>query len=152
MSSRGRCGLVCKEIERVVLREVNQRFTRVESSIVALAESIAKLSTQLQMQRLIKDDVHQLRQEVAELRQQIQHQNERRPFSTSANVGAPSAMPSSSQQSTRFIPTHHSHHATTTHNTHPLGSSTSFMPPTTTTSMQRGSSILDPRQARKIER
>ncbi|CAF4839638.1 unnamed protein product, partial [Rotaria sp. Silwood2] len=66
------------------MKEINQRFTRVESSIVTLAESIAKLSAQIQMQRVIKDDVYNLRQEVAELRQQVYHQYPRQQCSTPA--------------------------------------------------------------------
>ncbi|CAF1477957.1 unnamed protein product [Adineta ricciae] len=56
------------------MKEINQRFTRLESSIVTLAESIAKLSAQVQLQRGVKDEVADLRAEVAELRQQISHQ------------------------------------------------------------------------------
>ena len=57
-----------------VFREIDQRFARLESSIVTLAESIAKLSAQVQLQRSVKDEVADLRAEVAELRQQISHQ------------------------------------------------------------------------------
>ena len=72
-----------------LFREVNQRFVRLESSIVTLAESIAKLSAQVQMQRGIKDDVAHLREEIAKLRQQIPVQPSRL---LSANVQRLAAM------------------------------------------------------------
>ncbi len=131
----------------LLYREVNQRFTRLETSIVTLAESIAKLSAQLQMQRVIKDDVHQLRQEVAELRQLINHQQStRQPSSTpTAPTGIPSA---TSQQSSRLISPNIQRLATV-NSTNPLNISTSYQP--STSMVQRSNSIIDPRQARKIE-
>jgi hypothetical protein len=99
-------------------REINQRFATIESSIVTLAESIAKLSAQVQMQRVMKDDVYHLRQEVAELRQQLSH-----------------------QQPSRLI-TANVHHLAGVNSTNPLNISTPYIPST---------SIIDPRQARKIE-
>ncbi|UJR13589.1 hypothetical protein I4U23_000602 [Adineta vaga] len=59
------------------MKEINQRFTRLESSIVTLAESIAKLSAQVQSQRSVKNEVAHLREEVAELRQQISQPSSR---------------------------------------------------------------------------
>ncbi|CAF4643618.1 unnamed protein product, partial [Rotaria magnacalcarata] len=81
-----------------------QRFTRVESSIVTLAESIAKLSAQIQMQRVIKDDVYHLRQEVAELRQQVYQQYPRQQQQPSTPAGGrTSSMSTASQQQSRLI-------------------------------------------------
>ncbi|CAF3354215.1 unnamed protein product [Rotaria socialis] len=134
------------------MKEINQRFTRVESSIVTLAESIAKLSAQIQMQRVIKDDVYHLRQEVAELRQQVyqqyprQQQQQQQP-STPAG-GRTSSMSTTSQQQSRLI-TANAQRLTTTNRTNPLNISTSYMPSTST--ILRSNSIIDPRQARKIE-
>ncbi|CAF1259539.1 unnamed protein product [Didymodactylos carnosus] len=110
------------------MREVNQRFTRIESSIVTLAESIAKLSAQIQLQRVMKDDIYHLRNEVADLRQQMYRQQ--------------SAGSSSTPQS-RLINAN-VHRLST-----PLNLSTSYMPSTST--IQRSNSVIDPRQARKIE-
>ena len=140
-------------------REINQRFTKLESSIVTLAESIAKLSAQIQMQRVIKDDVYHLRQEVAELRQQVHHQYSRQPpppppppTTTSAvpSGGRTSSMSTASQQPTtsRLISANVQRLATA-NSTNPLNISTSYMPSTST--IQRSNSIIDPKQARKIE-
>ena len=126
-------------------RNIEQRFTRVESSIVTLAESIAKLSAQIQMQRVIKDDVYHLREEVTELRQQIYH---RQPSSTTVPTGRTSSMSTTSQQQSRFISAN-AQRLATVNNTNPSNISTSFMPSTST--IQRSNSIIDPRQARKIE-
>ena len=124
-------------------REINQRFTRLESSVVTLAESIAKLSTQVQTQRTVKDDIHHLRQEVAELRQQVHH-----PRATTPAVGATSPMSSISQLPTRLvIPP--MQRMPPVNNPSPLNGSTSYMPSSSAT--QRANSVLDPRQARKIE-
>ena len=131
---------------------MNQRFTRLESSIVTLAESIAKLSAQIQMQRVIKDDVNQLRQEVAEIRHQIHHQYPRQQTSalgtTNAAGGRTSSMSTASQQQSRLISANVQRLAAV-NSTNPLNISTSYMPSTST--IQRANSIIDPRQARKIE-
>ncbi|CAF3879730.1 unnamed protein product [Rotaria sp. Silwood1] len=129
------------------MKEINQRFTRVESSIVTLAESIAKLSAQIQMQRVIKDDVYNLRQEVAELRQQVYHQYPRQQCSTPAG-GRTSSMSTTSQQQSRLI-TANVQRLAAVNSTNPLNISTSYMPSTST--ILRSNSIIDPRQARKIE-
>ncbi len=125
---------------------MNQRFTRLETSIVTLAESIAKLSAQVQAQRAIKDDIYHLHQEVAELRQQIHYQTPRQQSSTSVSTtNLPSA---TAQQPTRLI-TPNVQRRATVNTTNPLNASTSYMPSTST--VQRTNSIIDPRQARKIE-
>ena len=121
---------------------MNQRFQRLETSIVTLAESIAKLSAQIQMQRVLKDDVHQLRQEVAELRQQMHQQRSTTP------AASPSSPTPASQRSTRLIIPNIQRLATTNSN-QPINISTSYHP--STSNMQRSNSIIDPRQARKIE-
>ncbi|CAF0840307.1 unnamed protein product [Rotaria sordida] len=126
--------------------EINQRFTRLESSLVTLAESIAKLSAQIQMQRVIKDDVHQLRQEVAELRYQLNHQYIRQQSST--HIGTTSSPITTSHQPSRLISANVQRLAAV-NSTNPLNISTSYMPSTST--IQRSNSIIDPRQARKIE-
>ncbi len=99
------------------------------------------------MQRVIKDDVYNLRQEVAELRQQILHQYPRQQSSTptAAIGGLPST---TSQQPSRLISPNVQRLATV-NSTNPLNVSTSYMPSTST--IQRSNSIIDPRQARKIE-
>lgn len=125
-----------------VFREVNQRFQRLETSIVTLAESIAKLSAQIQMQRVLKDDVHQLRQEVAELRQQIHQQRSVTP------VASPTSPTPTSQRPTRLISPNIQRLATANNN-QPINISTSYHP--STSNIQRSNSIIDPRQARKIE-
>ncbi|CAF4128597.1 unnamed protein product [Rotaria magnacalcarata] len=131
------------------MKEINQRFTRVESSIVTLAESIAKLSAQIQMQRVIKDDVYHLRQEVAELRQQVYQQYPRQQQQPSTPAGGrTSSMSTASQQQSRLI-TANTQRLTTANRTNPLNISTSYMPSTST--ILRSNSIIDPRQARKIE-
>ena len=116
--------------------EVNQRFQRLETSIVTLAESIAKLSAQLQMQRVIKDDVYHLRQEVAELRQLVHHQQPPRP------------QPTTSQQPTRLL-SPNVQRLGTVNGANALNASTSYQP--SASMVQRSNSIIDPRQARKIE-
>ncbi len=135
---------------------MNQRFTRLESSIVTLAESIAKLSAQIQMQRVIKDDVYHLRQEVAELRQHVHHQHHRQQSATTnatvANGGGggrTSSMSTASQQPTSRLITANVQRLATANSTNPLNISTSYMPSTST--IQRSNSIIDPKQARKIE-
>ncbi len=101
------------------------------------------------MQRVIKDDVYQLRQEVAVLRQQINHQHPRQQSSTPAGGGGrTSSMSTTSQQQSRLI-TANVQRLATANSTNPLNISTSFMPSTST--IQRSNSIIDPRQARKIE-
>ncbi|CAF1594563.1 unnamed protein product [Rotaria magnacalcarata] len=131
------------------MMEINQRFTRLESSLVTLAESIAKLSAQVQMQRVIKDDINNLRQEVSELRQQLQQQGGRQ--QSSAHVGISgitlSTLPTSHQPTRLISP--NVQRLTTANSTNPLNASTSFMP--SSSMIQRSNSIIDPRQARKIE-
>jgi hypothetical protein len=95
------------------------------------------------MQRVIKDDVYLLRQEVAELRQQVHHQYPRQ-----QSAGRTSSMSTASQQPSRLI-TPNVQRLATVNSTNPLNISTSYMP--STSSMQRSNSIIDPRQARKIE-
>ena len=124
-------------------REINQRFTRLESSVVTLAESIAKLSTQVQTQRTMKDDIHHLRQEVAELRQQVYH-----PRSTTPGAGRTSPMSSITQLPTRFV-SPPAQRMPSVNNTSPMNGSLSYVPSSSAT--QRAHPILDPRQARKIE-
>lgn len=141
----------------ILFREVNQRFTRLESSIVTLAESIAKLSAQIQMQRVIKDDVYNLRQEVAELRQQLHHPYSRQsaaapPSTTTAtnlNGGRTSSMSTASQPVTSRLISANVQRLATMNSTNPLNISTSYMPSTST--IHRSNSIIDPKQARKIE-
>ena len=99
------------------------------------------------MQRVIKDDVYHLRQEVAELRQQVYHQYPRQQSGTPAG-GRGSSMSTHSQQPSRLISANVQRLATV-NSTNPLNISTSYMPSTST--MQRSTSIIDPRQARKIE-
>ena len=131
-------------------RDINQRFTKLESSIVTLAESIAKLSAQIQMQRVVKDDVYHLRQEVAELRQQVLHQYSRQPSTTAgATGGRASSMSTTSQQATSRLITANVQRLAAVNSTNPLNISTSYMPSTST--IQRSNSIIDPKQARKIE-
>ena len=138
----------------MLLRSINDRFGKVEASIVTLAESIAKLSAQIQMQRVIKDDVYNLRQEVAELQRLIHH----RPVpSTGAGAaggggggggGRTSSMSTTSHQQSRLI-TPNIQRLAAVNSTNPLNISTSYMPSTST--IQRANSIVDLRQARKIE-
>lgn len=140
---------------------MNQRFTRLESSIVTLAESIAKLSAQIQMQRVIKDDVYNLRQEVAELRQHLHHPYSRQsattgpppppppPTTTTLNGGRTSSMSNASQPATSRLITANVQRLAAMNSTNPLNISTSYMPSTST--MHRSNSIIDPKQARKIE-
>ena len=131
-------------------RDINQRFTKLESSIVTLAESIAKLSAQIQMQRVVKDDVYHLRQEVAELRQQVLHQHSRQPSTTAgATGGRASSMSTASQQASSRLITANVQRLAAVNSTNPLNISTSYMPSTST--IQRSNSIIDPKQARKIE-
>ncbi|CAF5128241.1 unnamed protein product, partial [Rotaria sp. Silwood1] len=125
--------------------EINQRFTRLESSLVTLAESIAKLSAQIQMQRVIKDDVNQLRQEVAELRQQL---NQCIRQQSATHISTNGITLSTPHQPSRLINAN-VQRAATANSTTPLNISTSYMPSTST--IHRSSSIIDPRQARKIE-
>jgi hypothetical protein len=99
------------------------------------------------MQRVIKDDVYLLRQEVAELRQQLHHQYPRQQSATPAG-GRTSSMSTASQQPSRLI-TANVHRLAAVNSTNPLNISTSYMPSTST--IQRSNSIIDPRQARKIE-
>ncbi|CAF0736245.1 unnamed protein product [Rotaria sp. Silwood1] len=127
------------------MMEINQRFTRLESSLVTLAESIAKLSAQIQMQRVIKDDVNQLRQEVAELRQQL---NQCIRQQSATHISTNGITLSTPHQPSRLINAN-VQRAATANSTTPLNISTSYMPSTST--IHRSSSIIDPRQARKIE-
>jgi hypothetical protein len=106
------------------------------------------------MQRVIKDDVYHLRQEVAELRQQVHHQYSRQPAPPPppTNVvpgGRTSSMSTTSQQPTSRFITANVQRLATTNSTNPLNISTSYMPSTST--IQRSNSIIDPKQARKIE-
>ncbi|CAF0812147.1 unnamed protein product [Didymodactylos carnosus] len=110
------------------MREVDQRFTRLESSIVTLAESIAKISAQIQLQRVVKDDIYHLRNEVADLRQ-LMHRQQSTGSSSTAQLRLISA---------------NVHRLNT-----PLNLSTSYIQSMST--IQRSNSIIDPRQARKIE-
>jgi len=80
------------------------------------------------MQRVMKDDVYHLRQEVAELRQQLSHQQS-------------SAPATAAQHPSRLITANVQRRAGV-NNTNTLNISTSYIPST---------SIIDPRQARKIE-
>ncbi|CAF1054645.1 unnamed protein product [Adineta ricciae] len=123
--------------------EVNQRFTRLESSVVTLAESIAKLSAQIQNQRTVKDDVFRLRQEVSDLRQQLYHHYSRQP---SAMQSDPTS--TTPQQPSRLLTANVQRLATINSSNH-LNYSSSYMPSTST--IQRSNSVIDPRQARKIE-
>jgi len=141
-------------LNKLFFREVNQRFTKLESSIVTLAESIAKLSAQIQMQRVIKDDVYHLRQEVAELRQQVHHQYSRQQSTTTIAAtgnggGRTSSMSTASQQPTSRLISANVQRLAAVNSTNPLNISTSYMPSTST--IQRSNSIIDPKQARKIE-
>ena len=143
--------LSCPETETKILffvsREIHQRFTRVESSIVTLAESIAKLSGQVQMQKTLKDDVHHLREEVAELRQQIYQT--RLPPLVSPTIGVSSTPRSGTTQTfPRLIPPHPSR-LQNPNSSNPLNSSGSYTPSPSIT--PRANSIIDPRQAKKIE-
>jgi hypothetical protein len=104
------------------------------------------------MQRVIKDDVYHLRQEVAELRQQVHHQYSRQPptTATTAQGGRTSSMSTTSQQpATSRLITANVQRLATANSTNPLNISTSYMPSTST--IQRSNSIIDPKQARKIE-
>jgi hypothetical protein len=104
------------------------------------------------MQRVIKDDVYHLRQEVAELRQQVHHQYSRQPSAattTAAPGGRTSSMSATSQQPTSRLITANVQRLATANSTNPLNISTSYMPSTST--IQRSNSIIDPKQARKIE-
>ncbi len=110
---------------------------------MTLAESVAKLSAQLQMQRVIKDDVYQLRQEVAELRQLVhQQQTPRQQQQPTATSSIP---PIISQQPSRLISSNIQRLPTV----NSANVSTSYQP--STSMVQRSNSIIDPRQARKIE-
>jgi hypothetical protein len=105
------------------------------------------------MQRVIKDDVYHLRQEVAELRQHFHHQYPRQqstPTTATATGGRTSSMSINSQQptSSRLISANVQRLAAV-NSTNPLNISASFMP--STASMHRSNSIIDPKQARKIE-
>ncbi len=99
------------------------------------------------MQRVIKDDVYHLRQEVAELRQQIHPQQPRQQTPTVAGTTGISS--TISQQSSRLISPNVQRLATV-NSTNPLNTSASYLP--STSMVQRSNSIIDPRQARKIER
>ena len=105
------------------------------------------------MQRVIKDDVYHLRQEVAELRQQVHHQYSRQPPVTTSNTaqgGRTSSMSTTSQQpATSRLITANVQRLATANSTNPLNISTSYMPSTST--IHRSNSIIDPKQARKIE-
>jgi hypothetical protein len=111
-----------------------------------LAESIAKLSAQIQAQRFIKDDVYHLRQEVGELRQQLHYLHSRQPSSIPA--GTPSSTSATVQHPTRLL-TANVQRLGVVNSTNPLNFSSSYMPSMSIT--QRSNSIIDPRQARKIE-
>ncbi len=102
------------------------------------------------MQRVIKDDVYQLRQEVAELRQQVNHQYSRQQSTTGGGGGGrTSSMSTVSQQPTSRLISANVQRLAAVNSTNPLNISTSYMPSTST--IQRSNSIIDPKQARKIE-
>lgn len=128
-------------------REINQRFQRVEASIVTLAESIARLSGQVQMQRTLKEDVHTLREEIVELRQRLhQNQSSQQIPNFVLNDGTPligngSTLP-------RLIPPH-PQRLINPNSTNPLSNSNSLTQSPSIT--PRANSIIDPRQAKKIE-
>ncbi|CAF0788318.1 unnamed protein product [Adineta steineri] len=132
----------------VDLGEVNQRFARLEASVVTLAESIAKLSAQIQAQRTVKDDVFRLRQEVGDLRQQLYQQYSRQQSAIPQPPTIASTVSATYQQPSRLISANVQRLATI-NSTNPSNFSTSYLPSTST--MQRSNSIIDPRQARKIE-
>jgi len=98
------------------------------------------------MQRVVKDDIYHLRQEVAELRQQVHHQYPQQRSSTPTGTTVTPA--ATAQQPTRLISPNVQRLAAV-NTTNPLNISTSYLPSTST--IQRSSSIIDPRQARKIE-
>ena len=100
------------------------------------------------MQRVIKDDVYHLRQEVAELRQQIHHPYARQQSATPAG-GRTSSMSTASQPPPSRLITANVQRLAAVNSTNPLNISTSYMPSTST--IQRSNSIIDPKQARKIE-
>ncbi|CAF1227052.1 unnamed protein product [Adineta steineri] len=118
--------VIVQRQSNIDIKEINQRFTRLESSIITLAESIAKLSTQVQMQRVIKDDLSRLHEEIAELRQQLSQQK--------------SSIPTNVQIS--HLITANIQHLAAINNINPINISTSYQP---------SNSIIHPRQARKIE-
>lgn len=102
------------------------------------------------MQRVVKDDVYHLRQEVAELRQQVVHQHSRQPPTTAGAAGGrASSMSTASQQASSRLITANVQRLAAVNSTNPLNISTSYMPSTST--IQRSNSIIDPKQARKIE-
>lgn len=107
------------------------------------------------MQRVIKDDVYNLRQEVAELHRFIHRQGQSQsahPMSAAnaaaAAGGRTSSMSTTSHQQSRLI-TPNIQRLAAVNSTNPLNISTSYMPSTST--IQRANSIVDLRQARKIE-
>lgn len=87
----------------------------------------------MQVQRTVKDDVTRLREEMAELHQQFARQQ--------------SAVPTGGQPSHLITP--NVQRLAVSQSTSPINITTSFLPPTSTN--QRSNSIIDPRQARKIE-
>ena len=107
------------------------------------------------MQRVIKDDVYHLRQEVAELRQQMHHNQHPRQQSSALGSavggggGRTSSMSTASQQQPSRLISANVQRLAAVNSTNPLNISTSYMPSTST--IQRANSIIDPRQARKIE-
>jgi hypothetical protein len=107
------------------------------------------------MQRVIKDDVYHLRQEVAELRQQVHHQYSRQQSTTTITAtgngggGRTSSMSTASQQPTSRLISANVQRLAAVNSTNPLNISTSYMPSQST--IQRSNSIIDPKQARKIE-
>lgn len=106
------------------------------------------------MQRVIKDDVYHLRQEVAELRQQVHHNQHPRQQSSALGSaagggGRTSSMSTASQQQPSRLISANVQRLAAVNSTNPLNISTSYMPSTST--IQRANSIIDPRQARKIE-
>jgi hypothetical protein len=94
------------------------------------------------MQRVIKDDVYQLRQEVVELRQLVHQQQTPRQQQPTATSSIP---PTTSQQPSRLISSNIQRLPTV----NSTNVSTSYQP--STSMVQRSNSIIDPRQARKIE-
>jgi hypothetical protein len=89
-----------------------------------------------------------LRQEVAELRQQL-HQSRHQSSTPVGATGVTSSMPTISQQQQPRLISANVQRLATANSTNPLNISTSYMPSTST--VQRTNSIIDPRQARKIE-
>ena len=100
------------------------------------------------MQRVIKDDVYNLRQQVAELHRFVHRQGHPTSAMGGGGGGRTSSMSTTSHQQSRLI-TPNIQRLAAVNSTNPLNISTSSMPSTST--IQRANSIVDLRQARKIE-